>query len=399
LIAYIGSNMRIAIITPILPMRADVTKGRFIHETVSALSRLACTKVFLTQPRYPEWASRSNATEGPISVNDVLESVYPVEAVNYPAIPIISRLINSQIQARCILKSVRDFKPDIVIGYWAYPEGACAVHVAQKLGIPAVIGALGTDINERSGIQAWLTARALNQADKVIFVSQSMSNHAQRHHGVPQEKCATVINGVNTDVFHPQDRTACRAALGIATDAPLIVYVGRLIEAKGLQELFDAVRALSSTYPTLKCVLIGSGGFSRHLQEQVSAHGMAEHFHLAGGMTPQEVAVHVNAADLLTLPSWTEGYPNVLVEALACGCPVVATDVGGIPEIVKINNGILIPAKNTSALRNALEKALQANWDRDLISRNMRREWHDVATETLGICIQAIERRKQNGTQ
>jgi teichuronic acid biosynthesis glycosyltransferase TuaC len=136
----------------------------------------------------------------------------------------------------------------------------------------------------------------------------------------------------------------------------------------------------------LRTILIGEGPYLDTLKGLIAAKGQQDRITLAGGQLPQKVAQYINAADVLTLPSWSEGYPNVLVEALACGCPVVATHVGGIPEIVTPDNGLLMAPRDTTALTEALDQALTKAWDRPAISRNMSRTWDDVARETLQVC-------------
>jgi len=378
---------RIAVITPILPVPQDMTRGRFIYETTRALSRQAKVRVFLTQAQYPQvsWLQPSKHRSVVMEDSYSLPGI-DIETVTYPALPLISRVTNGLASGMSLLKRVSAYEPDIVIGYWTYPEGAGAEYVARKLGKPVVIGALGTDINDRSGINAWLTQKTLQAADKIVFVSQAMTRNAIATFGVDPARCATVVNGINTAVFHPQDRASCRAALGLPADAPVVIYVGRLIEAKGLRELLTSVTKLRQTHPDLRTILIGEGPYLEALQTQIDAQGLSDHVTLAGGQLPEKVAQYINAADILTLPSWSEGYPNVLVEALACGCPVVATNVGGIPEIVTTENGRLVSPKDADALAEALSQSLKQTWNRPAISRNMSRTWDDVARETLDVC-------------
>lgn len=378
---------RIAVVTPILPVPQDMTRGRFIYETTRALSRIAKIKVFLTQARYPEMGALQPQGHRSLIADDNhrLPGI-ELESVTYPAFPLLSRVSNGLAAGISLKKKIEAFQPDFILGYWVYPEGAGAEYVARRLGKPIVLGALGTDINERSGLNGWLTRRTLQAADRVIFVSHAMTRHAIAHHGVSPDRCATVVNGINTDVFHPQDQRACRDELGVAPDARLIVYVGRLIEAKGLRELVTSVAKLRQADPRVCAVVIGEGDFKTDLMQQITALGQASGIQLVGGKLPPQVAKYINAADLLTLPSWTEGYPNVLVEALACGCPVVATQVGGIPEIVTPDNGVMVEPRQPDELQRGLKTALDRKWDRSAISRAMSRTWDDVARETLAVC-------------
>lgn len=382
---------RIAVITPILPVPQDMTRGRFIYETARALSQQAQTRVFLTQAQYPQvgWLQPSRHKSVVMAHSYSLPGI-DIETVTYPAFPLISRVTNGLAAGMSLLERVAEYAPDLVIGYWTYPEGAGAEYVARKIGKPVIIGALGTDINDRHGVNAWLTRRTLQAADRIIFVSRAMTRHAIDTFGIDPSRCATVVNGINTAVFHPQDRAHCREALGLPAHAPVVIYVGRLIEAKGLRELLASATKMRQIHPELRTILIGEGPYRGALKQLIDDSGEQDHITLAGGQLPERVAQYINAADVLTLPSWSEGYPNVLVEALACGCPVVASNVGGIPEIVTQENGILIPPRDTEALTNALIQTLKLAWDRPAISRNMSRTWGDVARETLEICQSLI---------
>jgi glycosyltransferase involved in cell wall biosynthesis len=175
-------------------------------------------------------------------------------------------------------------------------------------------------------------------------------------------------------------------------DSRLIIYVGRLVHTKGLRELIDAFESLAGEDPRCRLVLVGEGPMRGGLLDLISRCGLADRVVLTGGLPPARVADWICAADVLTLPSWSEGYPNVVVEALACGRPVVATDVGGTREIVSSFNGVLIPPRDTGALREALRSSLDRQWDHPAIAARMKRTWDDVAAETLRVCNDMISR-------
>jgi glycosyltransferase involved in cell wall biosynthesis len=123
----------------------------------------------------------------------------------------------------------------------------------------------------------------------------------------------------------------------------------------------------------------------------VGASGARDRILMPGGMAPRDVARWINASDLLVLPSWSEGCPNVVVEALACGRPVVATDVGGTREIVDADNGLLVAPRDVQALQAAIDHALARDWDRNAIAARTRRSWDDVARETLDLAQELVD--------
>jgi glycosyltransferase involved in cell wall biosynthesis len=222
-----------------------------------------------------------------------------------------------------------------------------------------------------------------------------MRQTAIREFGAKADDVHTIVNGFNTSVFHPRDKAAIRQRLGIPQDEQMIIYVGRFVEAKGTRELIAAFQAMAAKNSKLSLALIGDGVMKAELTALVQQAGLQGRVRMPGGQPPDQVAEWICASDVLTLPSWSEGYPNVVVEGLACGRPVVATDVGGTREILHERNGILIEPRKADVLQAALEKALSTPWDLDAIANAMRRTWDDVARETLDVCEKVIAARRE----
>ena len=389
--------MRIALVTPMLPVPHDQTRGRYIHETARSLSRLATVKVFFQQVRYPKvplLAPRS-FIEGCVGPEYRIDGI-DVETSSYPAFPLISRAVNGHVNAAMMMSRVRAFKPDVLLAYWVYPDGYAGLRVARRLGIPCVIGALGSDIHVRSGLSDRMTRKTIAGADALITVSEAMRQTAIRDFGAAPGKVFTIVNGFNTSVFYPRDRAQMRQRLGIGADEEVIIYVGRFVESKGMRELITAFKALSAERPRASLALIGDGVMKAGLESLVTEAGLQSRVRMPGGQPPQTVADWIGAADVLTLPSWSEGYPNVVVEGVACGRPVVATDVGGTREILHERNGILVPPRDAAALQRALTQALDAQWDHAAIAQAIRRTWDDVAHETLQVCHQLTNKHARS---
>lgn len=388
------SGPRIALVTPNLPVPHDLSRGRYIHETARALSRLATVRVFFPQIRHPRLGRLAPRTylSGLVDADYALEGV-DIEAYRYPGVPGLSRAINGLVGARALLPRLRRFAPTIVLGYWVFPDGDAAVRAARALDVPCIVGARGSDIHARTGLGAWLTRRTLQRADEVLVVSEAMRRAVVEDFGIGVAKVGRIVNGIDTTVFHPRDRLAMRRRLGIDPRARLVTYVGRLVESKGLGELLEAFVELRARCPEAMLALVGDGVMRERLRGLVAAAGLADCVRMPGAMEHAGVAEWICASDLLTLPSWSEGYPNVLVEALACGCPVVATDVGGAGEIVGPASGILVPPRAPAALADALDQALARSWNHADISRAMSRSWDDVAADTLDACLRVTATR------
>lgn len=388
----IDKPLRIALVTPMLPVQHDQTRGRYIYETARSLSKIAQVKVFFQALRYPKlpgFKPRSYLY-GDVGDGYALPGI-DVEAFEYRGFPVISRALNGLVSSWALAPRVAGFAPDLVLAYWVYPDGYAALRVARTMGVPCVIGALGSDIHVRSGVNAIMTRRTIQQVDALLTVSEAMRGTAIEKFRVAPRRVHTIVNGFNTTVFGPADQSSARGLLGLGKDDRVVVYVGRFVEAKGLRELIEAAQGLAARDERFRLVLIGDGVMKVQLHQLIQASGLAHRVLLPGGLPPEQVARWITASDVLTLPSWSEGYPNVVVEALACGRPVVATDVGGTREIVTAANGILIGPKNVAELTSALARALDQPWDHASIAASMRRSWDDVARETLSVCTRLVE--------
>lgn len=385
--------LRIAIVTPMLPVPHDPTRGRYIHETARSLSRIAHVRAFFMQPRYPRLPGLAPRSflRGSVGTDYHLSGV-DVEAFEYPAIPGLSRISNGLVAGSGLTRRARAFMPDIMLGYWVYPDGYAALRAARRLGVPCIVGARGSDIHVRSGLNAIMTRRTIAAADALLTVSEAMRRSAIATFGAEPDKVHTIVNGFDTTVFHPRPQAQMRQLCGIAADARVIIYVGRFVKSKGMLELITAFARLSAADALLRLVLVGDGVMREELTALIGAQGLGERVLMPGGFEPEQVAQWIAAADVLTLPSWSEGYPNVVVEAIACGRPVVSTDVGGACEIIQADTGLLIPPRDVIALEHALEKALNKVWNHADIAASIRRSWDDVAADTLTVCEQVIGR-------
>lgn len=387
---------RIALVTPMLPVPHDQTRGRYIHETARSLSKLATVKVFFQQLRYPRlplMAPRSYLY-GEVGADYRLDGV-DVEAFSYPAVPVLSRALNGLVSSMVLTPRIRQFQPDLVLAYWVYPDGSAALRTARQLGLPCVVGALGSDIHVRDRLNAFMTRRTVAGVDALLTVSEAMRQTAIHEFGAQPQKVHTIVNGFNTEVFRWQDQAEARRQLNIAPDERLIIYVGRFVEAKGMRELLAAFQRMVKDNAKTRLALVGDGVMKEELLGLIQSSGLEQHVHFPGGLPPEQVARWISASDVLTLPSWSEGYPNVVVEGVACGRPVVATDVGGTREILHGDNGILVQPRDVDSLYQGLTEAFGRPWDHQAIARAMSRTWDDVAVETLAACEQVLAQRAQ----
>jgi glycosyltransferase involved in cell wall biosynthesis len=385
--------LRIAVVTRYFPNSAQPIHGRSAYQTLRVLAREADVRVFYPNSTYPSLLKPRSRTYNRLdplySLPDVNVSYY-----DYPALPLISRPLNGWRAARVLLPDVRRFAPDLVFSFVLYPYGYAALKIGQALSVPVVAMGIGSDVHSIGDrISAMHTRTVLRGVDFLATVSDDLRMKAVSM-GAPPERTRTVLNGCDLSVFHVGDRLEARQQLHIDPTSKAVIYIGRMDIKKGLRELVDAATALRPHRPNLQVYLVGEGPDTRLIESAVQASNAAGFIHVLPPCAFDDVAVWMAAADLVTLPSYMEGCPNVVLEALACGRPVVATNVGGIPEIMSDQCGRLVPPRDPAALAKALASVLDNTWDAAAISARWSRSWNTVASELLEIFETLVANRQ-----
>ena len=371
--------MRVAVVTHYFPTSVDPWAGHSAFQTLRLLAARCDLHVFYPYSVYPfNFAppKRRGIEPDPAWRPGEVDVTY----IPYPALPALSRPFNGATIARKLLPHVRAWHPDLILNYVIYPNGYAAVRIAEVLSIPAVLTAIGSDLNRIAPFCGRPTRYALAHAKGVVTVSNDLANTARRL-GAPSAHTQAILNGCDTTLFHPADPLEARRTLNLHGDAEIALYVGRYDLRKGLLELIEALALLRQTRPRLHTFLIGSGPDKPALDEAIARHRLAAHVTFIPPQPTAEVARWMAAADLVTLPSYMEGCPNVVVEALSAGRPVVATRVGGIPELMDETCGALVPLRDAPALAAALAQTLDTAWNANAISARRSRSWQDVADD------------------
>lgn len=265
-------------------------------------------------------------------------------------------------------------RPQIIYTPWVYPDGFAMTVYGKMLKIPVVILVQGSDINffpSITGVRPQIIW-ALKQAAAVIAVSQDLANKCINL-GAKAENTHVLYNGVDQAHFKPLDQMECRIKLMLDKQAKIILYVGNLLSSKGCIDLFDSFTQLKTQHPEVLLVYVGKGDACKaEITVRANSLGISESVQFAGSQPLESIATWMGAADVVALVSHSEGVPNVLMEAMACGKPIVATHVGGIPEVVPEFAGILVPPKDINAITAALARVLTTKtWDANKIVRHV----------------------------
>ena len=323
--------MKLLFVSNLFPSPAEPVRGVFNAQQVAALSKLC--EVTVVAP------TRQAITD---QIRDGVRVIYP----KFVRVPLLSRSLNGWLFSRTIEPIVRRERFDIVLASWAYPDAYGVMLVAEKLRFPFATAVLGSDVNIsfENPARKCQVLRAL-RSSRVVFAKSRALQARLAAEGI---EAVVDYNGINREKFRPLDRTEVCRTLGLDPKRRRVLYVGNLVPVKGPTVLARAAQQLSE----VDVIFIGIG------RERIGA-GQC-----VGARSHDEIPLWMNACDVLCLPSLSEGLPNVVLEAMACGVPVVASRVGGVPEVVREDvNGLLIPACDAAALAAALRQALTLRWD------------------------------------
>jgi teichuronic acid biosynthesis glycosyltransferase TuaC len=281
------------------------------------------------------------------------------------------------------------YEVDLIDAHYFYPDGVAAALIARWLGKPLVITGRGTDLNL---LPRWRRVRrmirwAAERADACITVSAALRDLLLEL-GVAPGKVRVLRNGVDLATFAPRDRALARHAWQIS--APTILSVGHLIERKGLDLVIEALPAL----PGVRLLIVGDGPERGRLERLAQRLSVADRVRFTGVVPHERLAELYSAADALVLASNREGWPNVVLEALACATPVVATRVWGTPEIVTESEaGLLLDERTPAAIAAGVRRLLADLPDRAATRRFAERfSWDETTAGQIELFRSILER-------
>ena len=381
--------LKVLFLTQIFPTPVNPTKGVFIHQLVRGLMDHCEVRVVSPQPwfpRLPRWRFLERWHGYSLIPSEYNIEGIPVLSPKYPFIPKLGDCYHSYLLLMGLVGHLyalrRLFRFDVINAHWLYPDGVAAAWLARIMGVPLVLSGRGCDVNlflsEKCKREPIL--QALRRAAQVTVVSEDLKAHLLGV-GVDNERVTVIRNGVNKKIFFARASTECVDKLGLPKNCSRILFVGRLAEEeeKGFRYLIDAVQELVRVRKQITLYVVGDGPMQQTYEEVVKNQDLQRHIQFVGAQAHQDIPLWIGACDVLCLPSIREGCPNVILEALSCGRPVVASKVGDIPNLIRNGNGLLVEPSNSHQLFEALAIALAREWDQDEICKSVRRLSWDVA--------------------
>jgi teichuronic acid biosynthesis glycosyltransferase TuaC len=382
--------MRVLVLSRVFPNPKQPSLGVFIRERMRRVAEACDVIVVAPVPWFPfNRVIRPDWSDIPLVERQGMLRVYHPRFFCFPR---YLRWLDGVSYALCLIPFLRrlrrEFVFDVIDAHFAYPDGLAAVLLGTLFRRPVVITLRGSIVRlARSAFHRRQLRFALSAADRVLSVSEALKEVAVTL-GTPSEKVRVIPNGVDADLFTPKAQAEARRALDLPSGRPIILSVGALIEHKGHHRVIGRLPDVLRHHPDLLYVVVGGerrDGWRRTVDDLVARRGLQNHVLLAGDQPHDRIPVWLAAADVFCLASRSEGWPNSVLEALACGKPVVATRVGGVPEIVADDTlGLLVPPGDDDALATALVKALGATWDTDAMVAHARaHSWSAAARQVL----------------
>lgn len=391
----VAKSPRIIVYCSLFPSAAAPTAGIFIRERMFRVAR--CLPIVVVAPQawspFDALVRRLRPGFRPMAIGHETMDGIEVHRPRYFSLPGVLKRYDGWFMARATLPAVRRiherFGATLLDAHFLYPDGWAATRIGRALGLPVTITLRGSkdewlvDTDRRARL-----VEAMRSATRLFAVSQALVRNVVERLGIDRAKVSVIGNGVDLDKFAPVDRAEARRRLGIAASARVLVGVGNLIPTKGFQRVIPLLPALRARHPGLVFLIVGGGASQGDLRGELEAlareHGVADAVRLCGRQPQETLKWYYGAADVFAQATEFEGWSNVLLEAMACGLPVVTTRVGGNAEVVADPAvGELVDWWDAEKFGDAVDRALARDWDRDAIIAYARANTWDARVERL----------------
>lgn len=387
------SGPRLLVFSSLFPSEAQPSAGLFVRERMFRVARHLPIVVVAPQawfpgqglirlfrPHFRPMARRFEMSEG-----------IEVHRPRFVCFPGVFKRTDGMLMALStyftVRRVARHHRVNLLDAHFGYPDGRAATLLGRWLGLPVMLTLRGKEERQLRTVVAAPLRRAVQDADRVIAVSSALREIALEA-GADANDVEVIGNGIDLGKFVAIDRGLARRQLRLPEDAKVIVSVGTLVERKGIHRVLERLPSLLRRHPGLQYLVVGGAGpegdCSTMLRALAVESGLADRVHFLGALAPEELKVPLSAADVFVLASSYEGWANVFLEAMACGLPVVTTDVGGNAEVVASGDlGAVVPYGDGDALEEAISSALVRPWNREAIRRHAETQSWDARIPRL----------------
>ncbi len=383
--------MKILTVSTMFPNKAQPSFGIFVLQRLKALSKLSELKVVAPVPYCPivgilkKYAYRAKVPQG--DTIDGLEITYQ----RFFSIPMILKPLDAVFLFVSLFffcrRVQREFDFDIIDAHLAYPDGFAAVLLGKLLGKPVTITLRGHDIFALPAhpVRKKQVIYALKEARHIFSVSQGLKDGAVGL-GIDAGKITVVPNGVDSEKFYRVPMSEARQKLDLPQDKKIILSVGHLVVRKGFHHLIKALAELQKNgEKDFLLVIVGGpgieGDFSACLRGLIAESNLSAQVKLVGAQPYERLYLWYNAADVFCLVSEHEGHPNAMIEAMACGRPVIVNKSWCDPTMLNCREGgVLVDPENYKELADAIKTSLDRDWDfGEIITAVQKRDWKHAA--------------------
>ncbi len=390
--------MKVLSVTTLFPSRAQPVHAVFVHNRIQHVAAhhqvRGEVRVIAPIPYFPfdrflaKYAERHQIPRRDQIGN--LQVLYP----RFLSIPAILKPLDGFFVLLAVWwaarKLRREFDFEVIDAHLAFPDGFAGVFLSRLWNKPLTITLRGHDVNvlPRFPVRKRQIQFALRNADRVIAVADALRREALAL-GADPTKSVTISNGVDLEKFYPAPKTEARQRLGLPRNRRIVLSVGRIVENKGYHLIVEALQQLRATGQATPFLVVVGGAadealYPAKLTETIARFGMEAEVLLAGAQLNETLRDWYCAADVYCLASETEGWPNVLLEALACGTPVVATNTWGTPEIICSEEYGLLVERSTESIAQGLQTALAKEWKSQvMVAYAATHTWQNVAEQVV----------------
>jgi teichuronic acid biosynthesis glycosyltransferase TuaC len=394
--------VRVLLFSTLYPSSVRPGHGIFVETRLRELMRGGGVEpvVMAPVPWFPSTHPRFG-TYAKLAATPLRETWNGIEVLHprYPLLPKIGMTLAPVLLAGACAGPLRrliegGFDFDVIDAHYYYPDGVAAAWLGRQLGKPVTITARGSDLTlvGRYALPRRMMHWAARQASASIGVCDALVD-VLRDWGIDGRRLHVMRNGVDIERFVPLQRDECRQRLGV-DGGPVLLSVGHLVERKGHELVIDTLALLKRTHPQARLVVVGEGPERARLEARATEVGVAASVRFTGALAQNDLARWYGASDMLVLASSREGWANVLLEAMACGTPVVATRAGGTAEVVTSPDaGLLVDERSAAALHAGVLQLLATPPSRQRVRAYAEAfTWESTSTKQLDL-FRALARR------